>query len=310
MRLSKRLFLLLLGAFPATLAPQSRKLSLRPEFDSLAESFSRITGVRELADGRVLVTDDIDNKLVVADFRAGHLQSIGRVGSGPGEFRLAGRLFALPGDSTLFIDGLNSRWLLLAGSRVVATSQPTDRSVQMAGFLLSGADAEGRVLGSQPLPGVLVTEDRRRAMAALVRVNRRTLVVDTVARVRGADMVMRTVGAPRSGQVRAMSVVFSVPDQGVLFPDGWIAVVLQDPYRVDWYTPAGRHIRGAPIPWQPPRMSDKEKHDWRDRTERVSGSPLSISLSQLVWADVIPPFRDDALVAAPGNVLLVLRSQW
>ncbi len=57
-----------------------------------------IRGLRELSDGRVLVTDWIEERLVVLDFPSGTFRDIGRIGRGPREFRLPAGLVALPGD--------------------------------------------------------------------------------------------------------------------------------------------------------------------------------------------------------------------
>ena len=45
--------------------------------------FTQVRGFRELADGRGLISDRLDEKLVVADFTAGTVQVIGRTGAGP-----------------------------------------------------------------------------------------------------------------------------------------------------------------------------------------------------------------------------------
>ncbi|MEO7521370.1 MAG: hypothetical protein ABIW79_06090 [Gemmatimonas sp.] len=63
-----------------------------------SEEFSGIYGMRELSDGRLLVTESGPfSRLVVLDFAKGSAQSIGRKGNGPGEFQIAGSLYALGG---------------------------------------------------------------------------------------------------------------------------------------------------------------------------------------------------------------------
>jgi hypothetical protein len=82
--------------------------------DAIAsEPFSLIKGVREMSDGRVIVTDWIEERLVVVDFESGSTRDLGRVGGGPAEFRLPERLVALPADSTLLIDYGNARLTVL-----------------------------------------------------------------------------------------------------------------------------------------------------------------------------------------------------
>lgn len=68
-----RFLVLLLSALlaPRAVAAQRSARALQPANARLDEAFTRILSVRELSDGRVLVTDDRDNRLVVADMKAG-----------------------------------------------------------------------------------------------------------------------------------------------------------------------------------------------------------------------------------------------
>lgn len=75
-----------------------RAIGLRPPDATLGEPFTSIYSVRELADGRVLISDySQDNPVDVADMASGRVRRVGNVGAGPREYRQAGRLFALPG---------------------------------------------------------------------------------------------------------------------------------------------------------------------------------------------------------------------
>jgi hypothetical protein len=85
-------------------AQEPNRLSLRPPALQFAEEFTAITSVREIAGGRVLVIDERDNRIVVADFVKNTATRIGRVGSGPNEDRRVGRLWPLDGDSTVMVD--------------------------------------------------------------------------------------------------------------------------------------------------------------------------------------------------------------
>jgi hypothetical protein len=52
----------------------------------LDEEFTYVGSIRELANGRVLIADEKENRLFVADFAQRQVHQIGRVGSGPGEY--------------------------------------------------------------------------------------------------------------------------------------------------------------------------------------------------------------------------------
>jgi hypothetical protein len=72
---------------PAFLAAQQpSRFTLAPATTSLREEFSNLAWVRELKDGRVIITDSRDERIVVADLRAGSVQQIGRKGRGPNEY--------------------------------------------------------------------------------------------------------------------------------------------------------------------------------------------------------------------------------
>src|SRR5262245_50161247 len=88
----------------------------------LEVDFTRVAGARELADGRLMLTDRGEDKIVVADLVTGRLQTLGRPGSGPAEYRRPGRVIVLPGDSSLVTDEGNERFLVIAPDlRIVRT---------------------------------------------------------------------------------------------------------------------------------------------------------------------------------------------
>jgi hypothetical protein len=81
----------LLFLVPQALGAQSsavpRTIQLKPATVRLAEEFTSIDQIRELADGRVLIVDGHENRLVVADLARGTVLPLSHLGSGPGEYR-------------------------------------------------------------------------------------------------------------------------------------------------------------------------------------------------------------------------------
>src|SRR5690606_8681240 len=65
------------------------------------EPFTRVSGVRELRDGRLIVADQRDQTLQRIDLKTGDATPVSRKGSGPNEYAMPVDAFALPGDSTL-----------------------------------------------------------------------------------------------------------------------------------------------------------------------------------------------------------------
>lgn len=70
-----------------------------------SSAFANVGPVRLLSDGRIVVTDMAAHRLVVFDASGRYLRSLGREGSGPGEFRYVTSLTTLPGDSLATFDG-------------------------------------------------------------------------------------------------------------------------------------------------------------------------------------------------------------
>ena len=73
------------------------------------EPFSYLSAVRELADGRILAADPISQVLLRLDLDAGTVDTLGRHGAGPQEYKGPDQVFPLPGDSTLLVDLGNGR---------------------------------------------------------------------------------------------------------------------------------------------------------------------------------------------------------
>jgi hypothetical protein len=108
----------------------------------LAEPFTLLRGARELPDGRLLVTDWTEQRLAVVDLARGTVEDRGRVGAGPGEFRLPAALLPFRGDSVLLVDLGNGRLTVIDPSaRIGRSFQPANASARQPG----GADAWGRL---------------------------------------------------------------------------------------------------------------------------------------------------------------------
>jgi hypothetical protein len=104
---------LALGVSTAAAQRPSEIRLARASGEELPTDFTALLSMRELADGRILLTQRGEPGFAVADFRDGSLRPIGRKGRGPGEFESAWSLTALAGDSTVLCDFAN-RWLILA----------------------------------------------------------------------------------------------------------------------------------------------------------------------------------------------------
>ena len=270
-----------------------RAITLRPADATLGEPFTSIYSIRELADGRLLISDNgNETRLVVADLRGDAVRTLGRQGSGPGEYRQAGKLFALTHDSTLLMDGDRSRrWLVLVRDSIVKTLAPDDPAVGAVPGDVFGVDSSGHVLSIRGSGADQLSREVSRLRNVAILSSRRGAKPDTILELRGYDQHVR-FNAARSFSIHTM-LMGSAEEQVQLFEDGWIGIVRVEPYHVEWRRPDGRIIRGPDLPWEAPRSNATEKRADPDAP----------------WADRLAPIRRGSHGTPEGNILIA-RSRW
>ena len=279
--------------------------------------FSRVLSVVELEDGRVLVTDQIENSIYVVDLQSGEVRTEGSSGEGPGEYGRVGHLYPLGGDSTLLV-GEPPRMLLLAGDSIVEGLEPVYPRLGMGtGEPPWGVDRSGRVLGVagfafQPRSGWSRTHaDSLHILLATGSIfDQGTSEPDTIAQVGGQGrwgLERVSTVAQMGGREVTMNSTLSSPlaseGQAWLFADGWVALAHPDPYRVDWLTPAGEWIRGAPLPVSPVDVSLEEQ--CRAISRRAPNAECDLDRYP-DWPNQVPPFTmvTDRGWATPGGTAL------
>lgn len=294
------------------------RVELRPSDASFDEEFTQVHAVRELSDGRLIVADQREKRLVLLDPRTGSVRAISRVGSGPGEYQWLHMLVALPADTTLIVDGENQRWLILAGERVVQTISADQALPNALGTELTGADTSGHVTATH-LDREIRMRHLREGQAGvwpdridslvLLRAHRRSGRVDTIGSLRSRSWRMKV--SQRPGRVAVLSLnPLESSEQALLFADGWIALARQQPYRVDWRRPDGSVQRGTPVPAATIRVDDREKQYALTRRYGGGTRPPTITADDVPpWPENLPPFLDHALFAAPDGRVVVARTQ-
>jgi hypothetical protein len=268
--------------------------------------------VRELGDGRVLVVDRSERKVVVGDWSKQDVSQIGRNGSGPGEYLQPSTLLALSGDSTLVPDLRNGRWLLLSGADIATTVGPASPALRLGARSPLGADRQGRVLLTTAIGGT-ATPRRDASLprldsALLVRVVRATGEADTVATLKARPTTIKIAGpAERPTSVSVLVNPMATGELATLFPDGWIAIARLDPYRVDWVAPDGKRANGPQLPFELVRLDEREQQAFLDRQAERNGTESRDPRSYPEWPAFIPPFLPDALLPAPDGRLWIRR---
>lgn len=254
-----------------------------------AEPFSSISvnggGLRELADGRVIVADMRDKMVQLIDLRTGAVQGIGREGSGPGEFGMPLRLFAAPRDTTYLFDPLNTRYLSIApdgkptGTFRVELPQPGGggNGPRIGGMSMARAtDARGRLYSESSTLTMGPNGPESADSAAILRYDRGTQRLDTLAWV-------RVQKAEISGGAGNMNVrigggnPLTPRDEWAVFPDGRVAIVRHEPFRVDWVMPDGTVRQSPAFRHSPIRVTAADRRE--EEALRVVARQNSLAIS-------------------------------
>jgi hypothetical protein len=85
-----------------------------------------VTGVARLSDGRIAVVNSGSSEVRIFSRDGDLLQSLGKAGEGPGEFRSLRRLILLPGDSLLVVDPSLNRITVFAGDGSLVRTAPIE----------------------------------------------------------------------------------------------------------------------------------------------------------------------------------------
>ena len=288
---------------------------------SLGEPFSSVAGLRELSDGRVLVSDRLEQALRVIDFASGGFEEIGHTGQGPGEYRMPGELLALPGDSTLLVDMGNMRMTMVTPDGLLEGSGSLVRPEGIFMFP-RGVDAKGRiyfdVTGTMSMsPGSLPDS------FAIVAFDRATQAIDTVGllpREQIRQVSTRGEGFSFSGPGMAP---FQPTDAWAAGSDGRVAVARGVDYRVEWLARGGERVVGPVMQYEPVRLTDEDKEAWADRMSRGAavmvmggsggsggGRTMNVprpDVNEMEWPDVKPAFPRGAMHVTPEGEAWVQR---
>jgi hypothetical protein len=285
----------------------------------LREPLSQVRSVRELPDGRVLIVDWLEQRILLGDFRSGSVSERGRVGAGPQEYRLAGALLPFRGDSTLLVDQGNNRLAVLDRD---GTIRRTFRPAHAAALSPGGADGSGRIYFTiaawhtdRPLGGDSIELAMMEPGSDDFRV---------IARLHGWTPSRQK---PREGP-RIPYVVFAPQDTWTVSRNGRVAIARDDGYYIEWIDARGR-VHG---PRQSVGTSAVTARDRRDAARTFAnnaavggrssdgGSALTSApastrsdeaIAQLerasTFATTLPPFRPGSATADDAGRLWVAR---
>ena len=170
-----------------SLTAQTTK-SLGSPTATLPHDFTHIAGIREIPNGNVLVSDDREKVVVLADLAARTVRRLGRERAGPAEYARPGTLLAIAGGRSLLLDPGNARFLEFGpDGAILRTISPRSRAMGVqsnrmlaltAAWDARGTDETGRIYFEE-LPGPLRPGESRRV--PIVRWDHSSGSLDTVA---------------------------------------------------------------------------------------------------------------------------------
>ncbi len=256
--------------------------------------FTAVAGLRELGDGRVLVSDRGETRVVLVDFGTGDTVPVGGEGAGPGEYAIPGRLVPLPGDSTLLVDeGTRRLAVVRADGRMGATINPPAGILitSLGGVGLTGEIFfEGRPAGTGGADGTSSSDS-----VPILRWRPGAAHADTVARLRVGPLASVALGDPSGGMVTRISIPqpFAPGDAWGVNSRGELLILRAEPFRMERRDRdgaplgTGSILRRAPVPVTA-----------RDREVFPFGSKAAESIQ---WPETKPPFVYGTFRVSPGG---------
>jgi hypothetical protein len=338
-RQTSRLALLAVLVIGPGAAGGQQKVALAKPTAETTESFTRITAIRELPSGKVLVADAQDKVVQLVDFASGSVTKVGREGNGPGEYALPFALAGLPDGSTLVHDMLNRRFLIIGADgkpggflempRPPASGGGGGGPVILGGIQqLRGYDNQGRLyFTGSPFSPTGGTADS----VALQRWDRVRPAFDTVGYLK-----LPAGSAQRSGNANNVTIRmgnnirFTPAEAWAVAGDGSIARVFPDPYRVVWLHGKGAPVTGPVVPYSPIKVTEADKKEILDAQRRNPGTrimiggppgggggggpPPNFQPPAPEFADTKPPFESGigiqgSVLATPEGEVWVLRTR-
>ncbi len=289
----------------------------------LEHEFSRAISAREMSDGSVLIADEGEERVLLADFATGRVRDVARRGDGPGEFRQVSRLFPLGGDSTVMPDAAQRRWVLFVGARAVATwsaSVPVVRA--SAGAFLQGLVTGGNAVVVEHVPShlreasmaaregraVRMISQRTGEVSQIATVHRQTLPVrsESDGAIPASSLAATSSGSKFYANVRALDQVAVLA--------GVIIIARHAPYRLTRCHADGNGCFDGPVVPHEVGPVGARRHAIlaRQNTIGVNATPRTNPALGVEWPDPLPPFapppsraeRSAVLIAPTGHVLV------
>ena len=281
---------------PAVCAAQSFQLDLRMVAEkAITSGMIGISHGVQLANGRFLFVDRRARSILAADLATGDVDTLGRIGEGPNEYR--GPAFAVPDGvgGALVPDDALGRALSVSGTGEL-------RGVRFSRLELGGANPV--FLGRMNRDGSVYIAKRPpeggRDSLQIVRWHFEAKPPKTVAwwPMVPVKLGPKFTGADgRVGQAIIAPSPWAPRTTWVALPNEAIAIVRPEPYRVDIVNPDGTRINGQAVEYQPVEIDAKMKAVFRKERGPIEDEDFPRALPRFEGLDdVIASDRNEIWV--------------
>lgn len=292
-----------------TTSIEPRPTRATPQPFATATPVAHITAAAELPDGRVVVSDHLTPAVVVLDPATGQSAPLGAIGAGPGQYVGPGGLYPAPDGSIRLLDRAQARVLVITSSgtfgepysvevKGVRTSSSGDRDhlqLDARGFSYF-SDRFGQFLGSRgPSPTM-----------PLVRFEPMSQGRESIADL---DLPETTRIDRGDGMILTRGVHGSPADGWAVAPDGRVAIVRGEPYRVDWIAADGRLTRGPEIAHAVLPMTQADRQAYLSRSAHGPSASLGTGGASggggaAINTGIEPSFAETKAPFAPEHVFV------
>jgi hypothetical protein len=291
----------------------------KPELE-YAVPFSMLSGLRELADGRLVVSDYREKFIRIIDLKGTKPPvTVGREGRGPGEWGIAGQLLVGRADTTWLLDLINRRLLAISPTGATGTmlpllapgASPSDLRTTVQSDRLGRLYAEGSAI-QLPAGGATSGTIHMADSVPIVRSDATLQRGDTLAWLHLPKMSVQVNMSGSRPQTRARGMSpFPARDAWAVGGDGSVVIARVSDYHIERVLPDGKRGVGAPIPYErvPVTAALKEQTvaTMQKSISQFAGDlPPGFNLNALIdsfeWPEFKPPFQGSILVAPDGRV--------
>jgi hypothetical protein len=281
----------------------------------MATPLTHVSAAHELPDGRVVVTNARQPSVLIIDPVKGTVTPLGTAGGGRERYAKPGGLYAGPGGTTLLVDRAQTQVFTIARD---GTLQPA-RSIARKGVSESSdADQDLQRLDARGFTYFVDRASPRDMLAGppkestLVRFNPESQAAEPIA---GLRLPERRAMPGGGGMVITRAFLGSPADGWGVAPDGRVAIVRADPYRVEWMAPDGAVTRGPIVEHDILPMTEADKQHYaatRKGTVGVGmtgGAKIDDASMGLLFAPTKAPFEPDDVQVSPEGRVWVMRAR-